>query len=257
MFKTALAIPLILVTVVAIGGAFWRSPSAAKPARRQAVEIVTNQLLAVAGVVPVEIVDAKITDEVLPGDKPSPYGSLKFGVKNNTAKPMNAVVVNVALDAVRHDGSISKNSAVYTLNQAIHPDIVAHHGQKPIAPGQVFTFAPDPLDLASTLVGVKSITLSVDYADFTDGSALGPNTKGTERVLDVRRGAVKFKAWLVDQYRQSGKSEAATVQLLRTAQGPTLVGSESQGAKMYRKHLLDAYKMHGPAALSQFLEVNQ
>jgi hypothetical protein len=263
--KSVVAVAVMLLAAVFIVAA-WRVPRASKAlATQPAIEIVTNQLPVVGGGVPVEIVDAKITDEVGEGQKPSPLGSLKFGVKNNTVKPMNAVVVKIVVDAFRRDGSISTNTVWFTLNQAIHVDIVTHHGQKPIGPGQVFTSEPDSLELGPTLVGIKSITFSIDYADFEDGSVIGPNARGTEQVVEVRRGAEKYKAWLVERYLQSGKSEAAIVALLRTQQrpsqgppqGPPLIGSETRGANRYRKHLLDAYNMHGAAVFTKYLEAKQ
>jgi hypothetical protein len=258
MYKKSVVAIVVLLLAAVFMVAAWRVPRASKvPATQPAIEIVTNQLPTVGVVVPVEVVDAKITDEVGEGQQPSPLGSLKFGVKNNTVKPMNAVVVKIVVEAFRRDGSISTNTSWFALNQAIHADIVNHHGQKPIGPGQVFTSQPDPLELAPTLVGIKSITFSIDYADFEAGSSIGPNLRGTEQVIEVRQGAEKYKAWLVERYLQSGKSEAATVALLRTPQGPPLVGSEPRGASRYRRHLLDAYNMHGAAVFTKHLEAKQ
>jgi hypothetical protein len=249
----AMSLALVCIVVVA-----WRAPRASKAITPQSpIKIIINQLPAVNGVIPVEIVGAKITDEVGEDQQPSPLGSLTFGVRNNTAKPMNAVVIKVEAELIRSDGKTTESARWFTLNQAIHPDIVAHHGQRPIAPGQVFSPGPESITLQPPLTGVKSFTFTTDYADFADGSAVGPNLMGTERVVRAREGAAQYKAWLVGQWLQSGRSATATAALLRTQQGPPLAGGEQSGAFRYRKHLSDAYDMHGAAVFTQYLEARR
>ncbi len=108
------------------------------------------------------------------------------------------------------------------------------------------------------VVSIKMITLSVDYVDFEDRTSLGPGKQAPLSVVKVREGASKYKEWLVQQFLINGRSENVLLTLLRASSLPEEVNlaqrHETIGAKLYRKHLLEAYDHHGFNAIEKYLK---
>jgi hypothetical protein len=212
---------------------------AAAPAQLPELEVI--QLREVDGKIPVEIVNAKIEES-------SPHPTFSFSVRNNTTRPMNAVVVKMG---IIYYGTATGGGARSTLttfvDRALHPDIQDAWGRTPIAPGGEQTFPSDLFRHGSGITSVTSITLSVDYADFADGTSVGPNQYGTIWITGARRGAAKYKQWLKDNHKDKSKAEVES--LLMSASPPAEIGfeggGEEFGAQIYMSNMERAFKMKG------------
>ncbi len=222
----------------------------------QQAEVEVVQLPSVNGVIPVEIRNQKITHDTLQGE-------LQFTVKNNASKPLTAAVVAIEFTYLVIGSRIEEKALTYrTRNMLIHPDIREIHNQKPIQSGEEMIFGPEPIEFVGApqdkLVPLKKITLSLDYVDFEDKSSLGLNRHGLYSVIKVRRGAARYKEWLVKQFMANGRSENALVSILRTPDLPSELNlpkdHEITGARLYRRHLLHAYDHYGFSAIEKYLK---
>jgi hypothetical protein len=205
-------------------------------AAAQLPELEVIQLMEVNGKIPVEIVNARI-------EPISPHPSLAYSVSNNTTQPMNAVLVSVNVGYVTISGI--RGSAVEHpfRNFLLHPDIREAFGFHGIAPGGEQVFWREPLKPSPPIAAITSVTMNVDYADFADGSSVGPNQYGTTWIIDARKGAVKYKNWLKDKHKD--KSEEEVESLLMNPRPPAEIGfegGEEHGAQMYMSSMRSAIR---------------
>jgi hypothetical protein len=132
-------------------------------------------------------------------------------------------------------------------NTSLHPDIREAFGTDGIAPGGEQVFRPEPLKPGPTIAAITSVTMNVDYADFADGTSIGPNQYGTTWVIDARKGAVKYKNWLKDKHKD--KSEEEVESLLMSADLPQDAGleggGEKFGARFFKSAMLQAILTKG------------
>jgi hypothetical protein len=206
------------------------------------------QLPADKGLIPVEIQEPKISVNAKTGAP-----ELAYIVKNNSDKPIDALAVAITGKAA-NNGKEFSTTGYMTRDSMIHPDIRAIHHQSSLAPGQEWSFGPEPIEVDEGAV-FKGITLRIDFAHFEDQTILGPNQHGTV-LMQVRQGALKYKAWLVKKYQENDKLVTALLPLLTSNTLPTevdLVGRERTGAIFYRSHILKAYNDHGAAVVQQYL----
>lgn len=217
---------------------------------QQRVQVV--QLPSQNGVPPVEILDEKVIF-----NSPQEMGGFSFTVKNNANKNIHALTVTYSLIYVsQRDGKEYLDSSYLTMNSYVHPDVTEAHHMKPIAPeekrqlGKGGTMGYEN----AALVGLE---LKIDYVEFEDKTILGPNTAGSRIVFTMREGATKYKEWLVQQYKQNGGSVAAVISLLQSRDLPSDLAFNDmylkEGARVYRRHMLDVYKKHGVADLERYL----
>lgn len=106
----------------------------------QLPEVTAIQLPSTGGVIPVEIVEQRIT-----ASQDTPFGELQFAIKNNTNKSIDAVVIAISSTAYLEGGREQTVTLYKTRNQLIHPDIREMHNQKSIGPGVKAIFRPEPL----------------------------------------------------------------------------------------------------------------
>jgi hypothetical protein len=248
-FFLALLMGAVAITALTLKSTNNAMATHAKGAHQPQLQVV--QLPATRGTIPVAIQGAKFL--VNPD-----HGSSEaaFVVQNNTAKNIDAICVAVTVKI--EDNGIETSSTNYiTRNSLIHPDIREMHHQAPLAAGQEWSFATEPLDTEAGAV-LKGIILQIDYVDFEDKTGLGPNAYGSKIVTKVRTGAAKYKAWLVTKYEENGRSVTALMPLLDRSQAlPVSIDFgdyERTGAQHYKNHLLKAYKNHGIAELEKYLK---
>lgn len=76
--------------------------------------------------------------------------------------------------------------------------------------------------------------------EFENGNTLGPDTKGSRLIAQIRGGAAKYKEWLRGKYLNSGKSMGTIASLLQdTSSAATELRLDDNmmivGADAYRK----------------------
>lgn len=252
--KTTIGILLVLLSAAAFTVLALKSPkiTAARLARGE-VQLEVVQLPTDKGVIPVEIQGEKISGNPAEGAMEA-----VFLVKNNTAKNIDAISVAVT-GRVDRNGKETSSTGYLTINSLVHPDIREIHHQRPLGPGEEWSFKTEPLETEDTKAGavLRGITLQIDYLDFEDRTELGPNKYGSTIVTKARTGAAKYKAWLIKKYAENGRSVAALLPLLARSQAlPAeidLGDHERTGARLYQSHLLKAFQQHGTAEVEKFL----
>jgi hypothetical protein len=214
------------------------------------VELKVLQLPEDRGSIPVAIVGEKISVNPANGETEA-----VFAVKNNTGKNIDAITVAVTTRVENNTGQYSPTGYI-TRNSLIHPDIRDMHHESPLTPGNEWSLGTQPFETEAGDV-LRGVTLQIDYVDFEDKTELGPNKIGSEVVTKFRSGAAKYKAWLVGKYEENGMSVNAVLPLLDRGQAlPAeldLVDHERSGARLYRDHLLKAYRRHGIGEVEKYL----
>jgi hypothetical protein len=216
-------------------------------AAAQTYEVKTIQLTQIDGKIPVEIVNARI--ETTP-QKNGPYltklvPAVSFSVRNNTNKPMNSVVISTKTSYVTTGGGSGSNRLFSFIDLALHPDIQDAEGVTPIAPGGDKVFLPEPFEASSWMSSI-TITLHIDFADFADGTSVGPNQHGTFWIIDARKGAAKYAKWLKENHKDKSIEEVESlVMSLRPPAEIGFEGGEEQGAIMFMSSMRDAIRMKG------------
>jgi hypothetical protein len=213
----------------------------APPQDWQAPAVEVTQLPVENGVVPVEINRAKAHFK-----SPSEIDEIIAVVRNNTNKTILATSLRIAY-ITETDGVKSTKVSFLTTDSFIHQDIQRANKIKPFAAGDV-----QVLESAATTYPVgtvfRNIAVRLDYVEFGDGTTAGANESGGKIVSQTRSGAAKYKAWLEQQYLNSGRS-ASTVMAAIDANdfplGLDLSGYQRHGAIAYQQYLRDEYKIHG------------
>jgi len=209
---------------------------------------ITGQPEAVNGIIPIEI-------KCGPAHFRAPNTLERFNcsLKNNSAQSVSAanVVYSVILDTSAGTTTQAYNC---TLDALVHPDFKLSN--KLVTPGeQADVGTPGPTSYSDGII--KEVLISLDYVEFEDGTVLGPDHEGSRLIGLTRQGAVKYKKWLREQYKQSGNSVQAIVPLLESSQPlpqeVNLTESEEPGANAYRRNLLKLDKKLGRAELEKRL----
>lgn len=209
---------------------------------------ITGQPEAVNGIVPIEI-------KCGPAQFGAPNTLERFNcsLKNNSAQSVSAanVVYSVILDTSAGTTTQAYNR---TLDALVHPDFKLSN--KLVTPGeQADVGTPGPTSYPDGII--KEVSISLDYVEFEDGTVLGPDHEGSRLIGLTRQGAVKYKEWLREQYKQSGNAVQAIVPLLESSQTlpqeVNLTGREEAGANAYRRDLLKLDKKLGRAELEKRL----
>lgn len=174
---------------------------------------------------------------------------------NRTNKPISALVAAYTI-ITEKDGKRSSDTSLLTLDSFIHPDVREARRLKNISSGEERTIQPaGPITYEGA--EIKGVEVRMDYVEFEDKTTLGPNESGARVINLPREGAAKYKEWLVQKYRENGKSVNAITSLLQEDQLPSELNLNEmlliQGAKVYRKQMLNLYKAQGDTALEKYL----
>jgi hypothetical protein len=209
----------------------------------QTYEVKIIQLTEVDGKIPVEIVNARIETTPHRGGYLTKLGpAVSLSIRNNTSKPMNSVVISTKTSYVTTGGGSGSNTLFSSIDLALHPDIQDAEATTPIAPGGDMVFLPQPIQTYSWMSSI-TITLHIDYADFADGSSVGPNQHGTLWIVEARKGAAKYAKWLKEKHKDKSKEEIES--LLMNPRPPAEIGfegGEEHGAQMYMSSMRSAIR---------------
>lgn len=175
-------------------------------------------------------------------------------IKNNTEKHISAATIATSI-SLEKDGEVSADTSFLTIETFVHPDVREEGRSKLIPPRRERPIRNLPTSYDNEVI--RGITVRIDYVEFTDNTALGPNRAGSRIVTDIREGAAKYKNWLIQKYNRSGKSMSALIPHLESQ--PTSEeldlqnGDEIQGAIIYRRYVNEAYKSKGREGLAKYL----
>ena len=243
---------LILLGAALTASLAFRAQRAQDLASRQEV-ISAVQLSLEKGVIPVEIQQQRVSYTWS-----NAVHDYFFTVKNNTNKNIAAFSVDITISGTVNGKELS-NTVTSTFDSIPHLDIREAHHMRPVLPGEGRDFDSTGMGIAPTQddVVVGRITVRIDYVEFEDKTSLGLDEHGSRIINLMRDGAAKYKAWLVHEYVQRGKSINIIAPLLREELLPSELGLQDmhqrQGAKTYRNHMLDVYDTHGRAELDKYL----
>jgi hypothetical protein len=176
-------------------------------------------------------------------------------VVNNTRKYITATTINTSV-TLETDGQISGDSDFLSLDPLAHPDFREERKGYLIAPGEEI---PVPFLTTSYDEGViKGVIVQIDYVEFADRTALGPNRAGSRIIADIRDGAAKYKDWLTEKYNRSGKSTSALTSVLEKglplpAEIEGLNSHQQEGARIYRNYARKTFETKGAEGLVKHL----
>lgn len=215
------------------------------------LRVTANQLSRVNGVIPVEL---KCENAEL--SAPNALENLPCAIKNNTNNYITAVTVAISL-VLDKEGTTSTDSSFLTIETFVHPDFREEHKNNLIPPRGERPIQDLPVSYDNAVI--KGVMIQVDYVEFADNTTLGPNHAGSRIITDIRQGAAKYKNWLVQKYKQNGKSIDAIVPLLEPSQPFSEElgisnGDQQEGARIYRNYARRSYEAKGPEALTKHLK---
>ena len=213
--------------------------------------VVIKQLPKENGIIPVELTcgQARLAN-------PKEVDGFTCSLKNNTDEDIKAISTVYRI-VTEKNGREADTPNYLTIDSMIHPDLVMDHVHQAIPPGGV-----QPLDVNERTIYddalIQRVEINIDYVEFGDGNSLGPNVKGSQIIQSIRKGAAKYKNWLVERYRQNGNSVVETIQSIQKQEPlPIGIGLDDmysrQGAKIYRGHLLKIYDSNGSSELEHIL----
>lgn len=247
--RTAIGIVLaMLVGAIAISTAALKARS--NQTNRQVgdsqIPVVTHQLSAENGIIPVELrcENAELS-------APSALKKLSCVIKNNTNKYIAAASINISI-TIEKEGKTSTDSSFLTIDTFVHPDFRSEHENNFIPPKGERPFQDLPTSYDNALI--KGVEIGVDYVEFAGNSTAGPDRSGSRIINNIREGAAKYKQWLIQKYNQNGKSINAIAPLLEKDQpipyeSGIQNGDQQQGAKFYRDYARKTYKTKGAEGL--------
>lgn len=176
-------------------------------------------------------------------------------VRNNTNKNITAMTINSSV-VIETGGQTSADSDFLSLVPIAHSDFREERKGYLIAPGEE---VPVPSLTTSYDDGlIKGVIVQIDYIEFADGTALGPNRAGSRIIADIRDGAAKYKDWLTEKYNRSGNS-ANAIRLLLEKDLPlpeeieSLSSHQREGAIIYRNHARKTFETKGAKGLIKHL----
>jgi hypothetical protein len=243
---------IALITVVAGVALAWRSTTIRSQSPEPAtIKVVTNQLPAKDGVIPIEIVQPTISSSA-----PNKLEDFIYIIRNNSARAIRAVAVSKTI-TYEEGGQLYITSRYSMMDFAFHPDMGS---ARLFQPGtQASMEAGGPLSFSEGVV-IKEITLKVDYASYDDNTAYGPGREGERRINAMRDGARKYKDWLGQNYIRGGKSLATILPLMQAPGLPEelkLSLDQTLGADRYRLYLLQTLQTKGTADVEKYFKQNQ
>lgn len=186
---------------------------------------------------------------------PNKIESLPCELVNNTNKRISAVSVAYSI-VVEKDGEVSSHDEALTYETFVHPDIREERKDNLIPPKGTRPIRPLPTSFDDAVV--KAVSMQIDYVEFEDASSEGPDKVGSRTISALRKGAAKYREWLLRQYSSRGKSIEAMTSLIQDESIPEgELGIENdrqrQGAVMYRNYLRRSYEAKGAEKLAKFL----
>lgn len=240
----------VVVLLLTVARAGTDNPGGQKEKKDEAtlLQITVRQLPAENGVVPVEL---RCGTAVL--SAPNTLDSAPCVLLNDTGKYIRAATVAISI-ITEKDGRLSAGVDFQTFDTFLHPDFRAEHGSNLIPPGGQTRVQSVQTSYDEAVI--RGVKMWLDYVEFADAAALGPDKAGSRTVAGLRAGAAKYKEWLVREYERAGRSVSETVSLLERETIPPDVGiksaDEEQGAVFYRNHMLRTYKAQGAQSLLKY-----
>lgn len=175
-------------------------------------------------------------------------------LKNNTARGITAAnVINTIM--LEQEGRLTKDEYSSTIVTIV--SATSERMGRPIAPGEEYHLGQSgPLSYTDAVV--KGVEVRIDYVEFDDGTALGPDRDGSKTINETRGGAAKFRGWVSLKYKQNRKSLEQIVPLLqKDLPFPNELEFKSAhqeiGAKTYRRFLRKLYETRGPAEVEKHI----
>lgn len=248
VIELMLAVSLTAVAVAALKSQGAQGTSIEKP-----ILVEAEQLPLQDGIIPVEVrcESARLT-------APGRMERFSCMAINHTKKRITALSSVLTVITEASAGVESRNTSLLYGDSYVHPDIKEVRHLKSTAPGESHTIQTGgPMTFEDEII--VRVELRIDYVEFDDGTAIGPDSEGAQVVRSVREGAAKFKRWLVKKYAANKSDADLIVPLLRQPDIPpeSQIGDDKnlrQGASIYRNLLLGVYERHGWAELKRLLD---
>jgi hypothetical protein len=183
---------------------------------------------------------------------PGSIKKLSCVLKNNSKRTIVAGTISIWV-SVQQQKNTEIVSSYDSFDTFLHADFHNDHQTNAIPPGGEYRLDQVPTDYGEAVV--TQIAESIDYIEFAEGAPVGANSRGAQIVTDVRKGAVKYKTWLVQEYRHNKMSAESLVELLNSSAAlpPDTelqnVDAQRQGASMLRKYFLRVYASEGAPGL--------
>ncbi|HEV3470929.1 MAG TPA: hypothetical protein VG148_16520 [Pyrinomonadaceae bacterium] len=242
---------LLIATVIATAKLQTKKSLSTTESIDSQIPVTTKQLSPENGIIPIEL-QCQVVRQPPPGE----FRMLKCVVKNNTNKPVRALSVAYSISFIRNGAEIS-DSGHLTSDAYVHPDFQELNRHKFLSPGgEQVIVRGEPVQHDGAVA--KDIEAEIDYVEFDDASALGPDLKGSTLLALIREGAATYKAWLKKKYLESGKSIDSIVPLLQDT--PTLPAEYKVadtmhvvGVDAYRKYARELHNKRGATELEKRL----
>lgn len=223
------------------------------PTASNSIAIKITQLPLAEGVIPVEV-----TCQTQGYLKPTKGKALRCILKNNFSSPVTAVSLAYTVK-YEANGKKSSDSGFMTMDALVHRDFRESNFSKFIHPGTESDIQSQRL-IEESMSDIE-IIVGIDYVEFDNGKALGPDSGGSRLVMQIRAGAAKYKEWLKQNYVVRGKSMAVVKSLLeQTTSVATDLGIPSElevGAMEYRRNARQVINFRGgPSELEKHLVVD-
>jgi hypothetical protein len=187
---------------------------------------------------------------------PKQLDELSYLVSNNTKREITAFSIAKTL-VYEENGLTQEFTMTESADFMLHADFADVSKVKSISPGRFETMdSSGPISFGDS-TKIKEVRLKVSYVEFSGNGAFGLGTDGQQQISASRDGASRYKAWLVQQYQQSGKSLSGVLDLLQRDDVPQELGSmdisQMLGAKRYRMRLLKIFQTEGSASVEERL----
>jgi hypothetical protein len=219
---------------------------------KKQLPVSATQLPADNGIIPVELQceDAELSAA-------NALEKLSCVIKNNTKRFIVAGTIYTTITIEKEGKSLSIGS-YDTFDTFLHPDFREDHPGNMIHPRGNYRLDDLPGSFEDGVV-IKAIAVRVDYVEFADHAALGPNRGGAQIIAETREGAAKYKKWLARKYDESKGSMKEIVALLDTEQPlaeelEIKTANQEHGAIMYRNYARRTYQNKGAEALTRHLK---
>ncbi len=244
MISRVNALTLLLVIIIATGGL------AAKQTDKTLLPVAALQLPPDQGTIPVEL---KCGNAELAA--PNEIDKISCVIRNNTKKPISAAAVLISL-TVEQAGRLTLDTSYLTVDASVHPDMRAERDKSLIWPGRESTIRDTATAYESDVL-IKRVRAQIDYVEFDDHTALGPNKAGSRVLADTRAGAARYKDWLQKKFRESDKSRDAIASILETEPSPEELGLENDyqqhGVYFYQDFAKKLHKTKGAEGVLKLL----
>lgn len=239
----------VLCVTVAISAAFQSQDNRIVPGGDKQIQIVVEQLPQLNGIIPAEM-RCGIAHLTASGA----LGNFSCVLINNSDKNILAANLTYSI-TFEFDGKESTDTRMHTIETLIHPDffeisrMIRPRGQSIIEP-------PGPTSYTNSII--KSMEIKVDYVEFEDKTTLGSNEKAAQLIANIRRGAAKYKHWLVKKYLEGDRSVENIMPFLdKDGPLPNEItfddANQERGAKAYRKRFQDDHNTHGAERVRKYL----